>query len=210
MNLVDPFLMPRLLRQFGLGQPTGLTDLPEDPGQHRRSRHVSRQNRPAVVVRRGRVDGDGQGEVEVTPLQIVRLTAAIANGGDLLRPYLVQKAGLFDDFSYEAQPEVLSQIDVRDEVLNTVRRGMCDVTTAYTGTATFQFVDSPLQAIGVCGKTGTAQNLPGPTTHAWFAGYAPREEPEIAVVVMVEDAGEGSVVAAPLVRDIMEYYFFGE
>jgi len=210
MNLVDPFLMPRLLRQFGLGQPTGLTDLPEDPGNigdpdtYRAKTGLQWSFVEAVSM------AIGQGEVEVTPLQIVRLTAAIANGGDLLRPYLVQKAGLFDDFSYEAQPEVLSQIDVRDEVLNTVRRGMCDVTTAYTGTATFQFVDSPLQAIGVCGKTGTAQNLPGPTTHAWFAGYAPREEPEIAVVVMVEDAGEGSVVAAPLVRDIMEYYFFGE
>jgi cell division protein FtsI/penicillin-binding protein 2 len=68
-----------------------------------------------------------------------------------------------------------------------------------------------LQTIGVCGKTGTATDGSSPSaiSHAWFAAYAPMREPEIAVVVMVENSGEGSGVAAPLVRDILEYYFFG-
>jgi cell division protein FtsI/penicillin-binding protein 2 len=110
-----------------------------------------------------------------------------------------------------AVPEALDNLDVDNNVLDAVRLGMCNVTTGATGTARHIFELSPsLQSLGVCGKTGTAQNLILNTTHAWFVGYAPREDPEIAVVVMIEDAGEGSAVAAPLVRDIMEYYFFGE
>ena len=210
MNLRDPFLMPRYLRQFGLGVPTGLTDIAEDSGNigdpdtYRIKTGLDWSFVDAVSM------AIGQGEVEVTPLQIARLTAAVANGGALWQPYLVEKAGLFSNFVYTAQPDNLGNLGVRAEVLDTVRRGMCDVTTAYSGTARQVFVDSPLQTLGVCGKTGTAQNLPGPTTHAWFAGYAPRIDPEIAIVIMVEDGGEGSGTAAPLVRDLMEFYFFGD
>lgn len=210
MNLRDPYLMPRYLRQFGMGVPTGLTDIAEDSGNigdpdtYRIKTGLQWSFVDAVSM------AIGQGEVEVTPLQIARLTAAVANGGTLWKPYLVEKAGLFSNFVYTAEPENLSSLNVRAEVLDTVRRGMCEVTTAYTGTATAIFLDSPLLTLGVCGKTGTAQNLPGPTTHAWFAAYAPRIEPEIAVVIMVEDGGEGSATAAPLVRQLMEYYFYGE
>ena len=66
-----------------------------------------------------------------------------------------------------------------------------------------------LQRIGVCGKTGTAQDGSSASamSHAWFAAYAPKDNPQIAVVVMVENSGEGSGVAAPLTRDILRYYF---
>jgi penicillin-binding protein 2 len=90
-----------------------------------------------------------------------------------------------------------------------VQNALCTVTSEQGGTAEHIFRRSPLQDIGVCGKTGTAQATGDVPPHAWFAAYGPREEPEIAVVVMVENAGEGSAVSAPLVRDIMEYYFFG-
>ncbi len=86
---------------------------------------------------------------------------------------------------------------------------MCNVTTTQSGTAEFVFRNSPLQDMVVCGKTGTAQAAGPVPPHAWFAAYAPRDNPEIAIVVMVENAGEGSEVAAPLVRQILEYYFFG-
>lgn len=211
MNLHDPFLMPTMLRNYGMGVPTGLTDIPEDPGNigdpdtYRLKTGLQWSFVDAVSM------AIGQGEVEVTPLQMVRLTAAVANGGDLMKPYLVKKAGLFDNFSYMAEPQALGNLDVSDTVMQAVRDGMCRVTTGATGTARHIFELSPsLQNIGVCGKTGTAQNLILNTTHAWFIGYAPKDDPEIAVVVMVEDAGEGSAVAAPLTRDIMEYYFFGE
>lgn len=210
MNLRDPYLMPRYLRQFGLGVATGLTDIPEDvgnigdPDTYRIKTGLNWSFVDAVSM------AIGQGEVEVTPLQIVRLTAAVANGGTLWKPYLVEKAGLFSNFVYTATPEVNGALNVRAEVLDTVRRGMCDVTTGYSGTARQVFENSRLQTLGVCGKTGTAQNLPGTTTHAWFAAYAPRIDPEIAIVIMVEDGGEGSGTAAPLVRDLMEFYFYGE
>ena len=76
------------------------------------------------------------------------------------------------------------------------------------GTAEFVFRNSPLQTIGVCGKTGTAQTG-GENTQpeAWFAAYAPRENPQVVVVGMVETSGEGSEVAAPIARQVLETYF---
>jgi len=209
MDARDPWLFPNYLKRFGLGQGTGITDVAEqkgtigDPDWKRINRGLPWTFSDAVDM------SIGQGLVEVTPLQVARLIAAVANGGTLYRPYLVQKAGLLNEFSYVAQPDGKQSLGVRAEVLEAVRLGMCDVTTKSYGTAEFVFRDSPLQDLGVCGKTGTAEDTPR-TTHAWFAGYAPREKPQIAVVVVVENAGEGSGVAAPLVRDIMEYFFFGE
>ncbi|HEX2622497.1 MAG TPA: penicillin-binding transpeptidase domain-containing protein, partial [Phototrophicaceae bacterium] len=214
MNLRDPELLPDYLRQFGLGQPTGLTEIPEDSGyigdaETLRVKYgvqwsFSDASRMAI----------GQGEVEITPLQIIRLTAAIANGGTLYRPQILMRSGILDEISYSMTPDANGNINIRPDVIEMVREGMCAVTTSPVGTANFVFQDSPLLDIGICGKTGTAQDLPRPTTHAWFTAYAPRDNPEIAVTVMVENAGigisgEGSVMAAPIVRQIMEYYFLG-
>jgi penicillin-binding protein 2 len=207
MNRVDPYLLPRYLRQMGLGVPTGLTDIVEDAG-YIGDPDTLRLKNGNWTFADATVMAIGQGEVEVTPLQMIRLTAAVANGGTLYKPQLLLKSGLLDTFSYTIQPEANGELNIRQDVIELVREGMCDVTTETFGTAEFVFRDSPLQEIGVCGKTGTAQNLPQPTTHAWFAGYAPRDKPEIAVLVMLEDAGEGSEMAAPLVKAIMEYYFF--
>lgn len=209
MNEVDPFLLPNYFRRFGFGLPTGLLDVPEDPGfiGDPDSVRLKRENIWTFVDAISMAIG--QGEVEATPLQVTRMVAAVANGGRLLRPRLVQKTGLLNEFSYIAEPEVMGNLDIDPEVLKLVADGMCTVTTALAGTATYQFEYSPLQSIGVCGKTGTAQNLNrGALTHAWFAAFAPRDKPQIAIVVMVEDAGEGSGVAAPITRDILEYYFF--
>ena len=75
------------------------------------------------------------------------------------------------------------------------------MTTSRVGTAEFVFRNSPLQTIGVCGKTGTAQTGGADTPpEAWFASWAPRENPQVVVVAMVETAGEGSEVAAPIAR----------
>ena len=81
----------------------------------------------------------------------------------------------------------------------------------YSGTASLsRFIGSPLQEVGVCGKTGTAQ-VPGEgreLPHSWFIAYAPAKEPRIVIATVVENAGEGSSVAAPLTRRILEYYYF--
>ncbi len=208
MNAVDPFLLPTYLRQFGLGQPTGMTDVEEDRG-YIGDPDTLRLKTGNWTFADAAVMAIGQGEVEVTPLQMLRVIAAIANGGDLVRPQLVLKTGLLNETISTLQPEVTGTLGVRPDVIATVIEGMCNVTTQDYGTAEFVFRDSPLQAIGVCGKTGTAQDLPRPTTHAWFGAYAPKDDPEIAIIVMVENAGEGSAVAAPIVKTILEYYFFG-
>ncbi len=211
LNEADPYLLPTYARRLGLGSVTGLRDLAEASGtiidpDWLRERGTEWRFSDAVNM------AIGQGEVEVTPLQMVRMFATIANGGDLYRPQLVQKAGILGEMpSYEMSPEILSNASIKPEVLDVVRQGLCDVTSTQAGTAEYQFRLSPLQNIGICGKTGTAQAAGALSqSHAWFAAYGPREDPEVAVVVMVENSGEGSGVAAPLARDILEYYFFGE
>lgn len=216
LNERDPYLLPNYARRMGLGQPTGLVDLAEAAGT------ITDPDIIRVDYGRTWTYSDavnmaiGQGEVEVTPLQIVRMYAAIANGGTLYRPQIVRERGILDQRTFLAEPDPMSYFEVSQESLDIVRAGMCDVTQLRNGTAAHIFdpagqARSPLQDYrgGVCGKTGTAQSpRPGAAPHSWFAAYAPADEPEIAVVVMVENAGDGSAVAAPLTKQIMEYYFF--
>jgi penicillin-binding protein 2 len=210
MDLLDPWTFPDHLKRFGLGEFTGMTDIAEAKGLIGNP-DWKRQNRGLPWTFSDAVDMSiGQGLVEVTPLQVVRMVAAVANGGTLYKPLLVKKSGLLNEFSWVAEPEPMDTLGVTPEILDMVRLGMCDVTTKQWGTAEFVFRDSPLQAtIAPCGKTGTAEDTPR-TSHAWFAAFAPAEAPQIAVIVVVENAGEGSAVAAPIARDIMEYYFLGE
>jgi penicillin-binding protein 2 len=107
------------------------------------------------------------------------------------------------------EPEIVSDTNIKPEVIEMVQTALCSVTTEQGGTAEHIFRNSPLQDLVVCGKTGTAQATGDVPPHAWFAAYAPRQDPQIAIAVLVENAGEGSAVAAPLVKDILEYYFFG-
>jgi penicillin-binding protein 2 len=135
------------------------------------------------------------------------MMAAVANGGTLYRPYLVERiiaAG-------EAYPEVVTQPEeagtllVSPEHLAVVWEALSGVTTSPIGTAPHRFLG---MSIPVAGKTGTAE-VGGEDTmpHSWFAAYAPADAPEIAVVVVVENAGEGSSVAAPMVRQVVEAYY---
>ncbi|MDX1995056.1 MAG: penicillin-binding transpeptidase domain-containing protein [bacterium] len=212
MNLRDPNLLPAYLQQFGLGNPTGLTDIPEEGGFIGDPEWL-RVNGNGLLWSYGDAVSMsiGQGFVEVTLLQVVRGIAAIANGGTLYRPQLVESARLIDQINMQMTPDANGNLNVRSEVIEVVREGMCNVTVASNGTAEFVFRNSQLQTIGVCGKTGTAEDQgvnPG-NSNAWFAAYAPREAPQIAVVVMIENSGQGSEIAAPIAREILEYYFFG-
>jgi penicillin-binding protein 2 len=212
LNEADPYLLPGYARRMGLGATTGLSrDLSEaagtipDPEWIRINRGLPWTYSNAVNM------AIGQGEVEVTPLQMTRLYAGVATNGTLFVPHLVRETGVLDQRTFVAAPEINGDFDVRPEVMALVRDGLCQVTTRTYGTAThiFRYPDSPLLNIGVCGKTGTAQATGPVPPHAWFIAYAPADKPTIAVGVMVENSGDGSAVAAPLVRRIMEYYFFG-
>ncbi len=211
LNAVDPYILPNYARRMGLGVPTGMTDLSEatgtipDPEWVRVNKGLTWNFSFAVSM------AIGQGEVEVTPLQMVRMYAGIANGGTLYKPQLVREIGILDQRTMVAQPEIVGTFDVRPETLAVVREGMCNVITTQRGTASHIFRNSELLNIGVCGKTGTAQ-APGVDVppHSWFIAYAPAEKPQIAIVVMIENAGDGSAIAAPITRRILEYYYFGK
>jgi len=214
MNQVDPYLLPAYANQLGLGVLTGIErDIPESTGvianPDTKIQYAASQDGPWTFS--DAVDMSiGQGFVAVTPLQMVRMYGAVATDGTLWRPQLVDHAALLDDVSYTMTPEAMSGVGTTEEIMAFLREGLCGVTNRQgVGTAEHIFRNTPLQAIGVCGKTGTAQAPNNAPSHAWFIGYAPIEQPQIAVIVMVENSGEGSAVAAPLTRDIMNAYFFG-
>jgi len=157
----------------------------------------------------------GQGDVAVSPLQMAVAVAAVANGGIVYRPYLVQQVGGMDGapITETAEPEILRQLDFNPGVLEAIQEGMCGVVNnEELGTAWGRFHNWPPHGYvditanyTVCGKTGTASTDLYP--HAWFVAYAPAENPEIAIVVMVEQSREGSQIAAPIVRRILDDYF---
>lgn len=209
LNNADPFFLPNYARRMGLGDFTGLTDLPEEAGIIPDPDIIRVQYGSQWTYANAVNLSIGQGEVAVTPLQMVRLYAAIANGGNLMQPYLVQERGILNQRTVVAEPTITSTFDMSADTLRIIDAGLCDVVNANFGTAEHIFRDSPLQdTVGVCGKTGTAQAPGDDPPFSWFASYAPADEPEIAVIVMVENAGDGSAVAAPLTRQILEYYFF--
>lgn len=155
----------------------------------------------------------GQGSVTMPPLQMGVVTMGIGNGGTVYEPHIVKQVGGFDgtEVTFNRGPEVMNMLDFNPGVLEAVQEGMCGVTTdPVLGTAFGRFNDdfgwvendTPYTS---CGKTGTAQTAQFP--NAWYVSYAPRENPEIAIVVMVEQALEGSQVSAPITRRILDQYF---
>ena len=205
MDMSDPDLLPNYFARLGLGQPTGITDLAENPGLIAGPDYVRQNYGLEWTFSRAVNMAIGQ-DIAITPLQIARLTALTANGGTLHKPQLVRQTGLVGaENSYEMEPVVMSEVDLAPEALQVVRQGMCDVTQENYGTASFQFPTD--LARQVCGKTGTAQAPgEGAEPHAWFTAYAPMDTPEVVVTVIVENGGEGSAVAAPIARDILDYY----
>ncbi|ACX52632.1 penicillin-binding protein 2 [Ammonifex degensii KC4] len=147
----------------------------------------------------------GQGYVSCTPLQLVNYTATLANGGTRYRPFLVKKIVAPDGRTVASfGPEVLGRLKVKPEYLKAVQEGMSLVTQG-DGTAAGVFNGLPVK---VAGKTGSAE-VPGKGTCALFVGYAPADNPRVAVAVVVENAGHGGAVAAPVAKEILSAYFGG-
>ena len=140
----------------------------------------------------------GQDSDAVTPMQMAMVAAGVANGGVVMQPYLVAKT-LAPDLSTlsTASPHELGRA-VRPGVASELTRMMQAVVTNGTGTA------AQIPGVSVAGKTGTAENQPGQPTHAWFIGFAPAQNPRVAVAVLVEHGGVGGVTAAPIARQIMQ------
>jgi penicillin-binding protein 2 len=192
-----PDAIPDMARGFGLGAATGIEQVAEEDGQ------VPDQNSPLDATNQS----TGQGALQVTPLQLANFIAAIGNGGTLYRPQVVESIQPPDgDPSYTFSPEVIGTLPITEDTLLAIQEGMVSVVENPRGTAHRVFSNFPIE---VAGKTGTAQDPPR-DSHAWFAGYtyANREDkPDIAIVVILENSGEGSEVAAPVVKGILQQYF---
>jgi penicillin-binding protein 2 len=201
----DALGMSRLTKEakmWGFGERTGINLPPESKG-------LLPKERPGMGRRnwyRGEtmITAIGQGAVTVTPVQMARFAAAIANGGQILKP-LVEKN----------QPtHIVRTLDIKTEYLTIVRQAMRDVVADPRGTAHRALSRAKWT---VAGKTGTAQvvmmaaddertssNAAHHQDHAWFMGYAPFENPEIAVAVFVEHGGHGGSSAAPVARAVID------
>lgn len=143
----------------------------------------------------------GQGNVAVTPLQLAVATASIANGGKLLKPYFLQKVIDKDNnIIYGTNPQITREDFIKSENLQTVREGM---RMAVTEGSAKRLSDL---SVKIAGKTGTAQNS-GSNTHAWFTSFAPYEDPEIVLTILVETGGEGSGTAVPVAKEVYKYFF---
>ena len=210
LNQADAFRLPNYARRLGLGTPTDIGAIDESHGAIEDPSTVRRRQGYVWTFSDAVSMAIGQGFVSITPLQIARMYAAFANGGQLVQPQLVWKSGLpGDEPTFQLEPTIQAEFNIKPEVLDRLQYALCDIADVWYGTALSAFSGSPLLSLGICGKTGTAQDLRTSgdyLPHAWFVGYAPADDPEVVVVVMVENSGEGSVVAAPLVRKILEYY----
>ncbi len=146
----------------------------------------------------------GQGELLTTPLQIAQFAMILANRGLYHRPHLVDHL-----YNYQSKKEIYFPrqskmvAEVSTEVFDVVREGMHQVVNGGTGWL------GKVPGIDMAGKTGTAQNPHG-KPHAWFMAFAPYQHPEVAIAVIVENAGSGGGVAAPIARQFLEMYFFGK
>lgn len=134
----------------------------------------------------------GQGDLLVTPLQLLNFIASIANGGNIYQPHFIStKSTVLFDYS-----------DWQNEIRE-VQIGMEDAVKKYYGTANW-LASLPLPAAG---KTGSAQVANNTRTNAFFVGYFPVEDPKIAVLVLIENAKEGSLNAVPIANDVMRWYY---
>jgi penicillin-binding protein 2 len=188
---------------FGFGKRTGI-DLPnEAQGLVPSTRWKIRTNRERWYAGETISVAIGQGQLTVTPLQLAYAIGGLAMGGEFHTPHVMS------DFTPQIPPR---RIDIKPENVAAVLDGMLAVVNEGTGK------NAQVAGIEVCGKTGTAQlasnNVLRETKlgqtlkdNAWFVGFAPRHNPEIVVVALVEGGLHGSTAAAPIARDLIRTYF---
>lgn len=201
---------------FGFGRTTGIDLVGESAGLVP-SPLWKRQNRAENWT-----TGDtynfsiGQGFLTATPLQIISAYAAIANNGVLMQPHMLSKITDADgNVIQRVAPKSILTLPISPENLAVVKQGLDEVVNTDHGTGK----NARVEGVHIAGKTGTAEYCDDMAlkngecyvghqpTHAWFAAYAPVEDPQIAVLVFIYNGGEGSERAAPVAQKILQYYF---
>ncbi|BBB93037.1 MAG TPA: penicillin-binding transpeptidase domain-containing protein [Methylomusa anaerophila] len=141
--------------------------------------------------------GIGQGSLLVTPLRMAMLAATIANNGTTMKPFLIQKVITLDGTVIKGHVPEKWLSPVSPKLSDSLSKMMVKVVQEGTGTS------ANISGITIAGKTGTAENPHG-AAHAWFIGFAPADNPRVAMAVIVENGGSGGSVAAPIARQIFE------
>lgn len=205
--------MAEVALDFGFGAPTGLGLNGDVPG-----RVPTRAWYENFTIGFTINAATGQGDVAVTVLQMAMAYAALANGGSLYVPQVVERVETAGgETVVEYAPKLRRHIKVSADNMDILHRGMWMVVNELGGTA---FEHAHSDQVEYAGKTGTAE-VDRPSrkrkkdkdsewqsrSHAWFAGYAPAQNPEIAIVVLIEHGGQGGKVAGPVARRIVEGYF---
>jgi penicillin-binding protein 2 len=137
----------------------------------------------------------GQGDLLVTPIQMAAATSILANRGTVVRPHLIEA------INGEPAPLETKTGDFSAEALSIVRQGMRQAVTQGSARGLLGLPEA------VAGKTGTAQTPGDRPTHAWFTGFGPYQDPNLVLVVLIEEGGEGSAVAVPLANEIFYWWF---
>ncbi len=191
-----------MARGFGLGSPTGIEGVDEQPG---------RIPDPGDGVEAINL-AIGQGNTMVTPLQVAQFVAAIGNGGTVYQPQIIERiVPPGEDTIYEFEPIIQGTLPISLETLETIQGAMVSVVEYRRGTAYHILGSFSKNYYSLAGKTGTAESGSG-EPHAWFVGYTREEranKPDIVVVVIAENSGEGSDIAAPIFKGMVQYYFEG-
>jgi penicillin-binding protein 2 len=198
-NLGKGNLISDMARSFGLGSATGIEQVAESNGNIPNPADGLQATSIAI----------GQSDVQVTALQVATYLAAVANGGTLYRPQLVEEIQPVTGEPISVfHPQANSSLPLSTANLEAIQEALRSVVEDPRGTAHYRFAGFPFP---IAAKTGTAES--GATDpHAWFAGYSLAnrpDKPDISVAVLVNYQGEGSVWAAPIFRRVMEIYFNG-
>jgi penicillin-binding protein 2 len=206
---MGPETLVEWAKKLGVGQKTGI-DLPSESSGHLRSpdqlRTVGKRKLPWRP-------GDtldlaiGQSDLQVTPLQVARFVAAVANDGFLVTPHLAadsetevtSDSELMSRFSNRSQGHAIEGLHA--DTLDYVREGLVRAVNDPHGTG---YKHVRMKEITIAGKTGTAQAGTSEVDHAWFAGYVPAEQPRIAFVVVLQNGGGGGAAAGPVAREFVQ------
>ena len=194
--------------RFGLGSKTGI-DLPAEPQGQIADEGMKLSGGPgSVKLDQTQAMAIGQGKLLATPMQMARAMAAVANGGKLVTPFVVNRVGLvqgkeegkawFQDVSHQPPVEIEG---IRRETVSYLQTSLQRVVADSKGTARETVY---WETLPIAGKTGTAEVGGGLPEHAWFVGYAPADGPRVAVAVVVEQGGGGGEVAGPIARRLVQ------
>ena len=191
--------------RFGFGRPTGV-DLPGEARRHaaHRPKHIRTTGRPLLATADTQSMAIGQGSLTATPLQVLRMMAAVANGGRLVTPHVVDESrGVQEQDGGQRTDERPPTCDRSSHPSYAATR-FARVCAAWwpipKGTAHGTvFIDS----LPMAGKTGTAETGEDRASHAWFAGYVPADDPKLAFVVVLEHAGDAATAAGPVAKRLV-------